>query len=118
MLTTDDPTAASSVQSSISATGEAAASVIDRWGSGSVPVLCLTILDLTGPPKILTGVRAADTNVTHPNVLSTPTARIPWANAVGLVEGVSAAESEVEHLVWLAGLAASNGLRRGRALGE
>lgn len=40
------------------------------------PVLSATIRDKADPQKILLGVRDPRTNITHPNVLSTPTIRI------------------------------------------
>lgn len=42
-------------------------------------VLCLTVLDHSvSGTKVLVGVRDPDRNLTHPNVLSTPTLRISW----------------------------------------
>lgn len=59
------------------------------------PVLQVTVLANTGSgPSVLTGTRRADTNPTHPNVISTPTSMLPLEFARCYFEDI--AESAVE----------------------
>lgn len=59
------------------------------------PVLQVTVMANTdGGPRVLTGTRRADTNPTHPNVISTPTSMPPLSFARCYVASV--ADSAVE----------------------
>ena len=66
------------------------------------PVLALTVVDattlkdneITSESKVLCVVRAPETNLTHPNVVSTPTQRIPAALYQGIVDS-TARESNI-----------------------
>ncbi|MFF4287574.1 hypothetical protein ACFY0R_20030 [Streptomyces sp. NPDC001633] len=59
------------------------------------PVLQATVMANTdGGPRVLTGTRRADTNPTHPNVISTPTSMLPLSFARCYVDSV--ADSAVE----------------------
>jgi hypothetical protein len=51
-------------------------------------IVSLFIKDKNNPKKVLLVVRNPETNTTHPNVISTPTARIPRGLASGLFKGV------------------------------
>jgi hypothetical protein len=55
------------------------------------PVIALTVLDADdGERSILIGVRTVTANRTHPQVISTPTQRIPWSFVRQLSAGATA----------------------------
>ncbi|GAB7028776.1 hypothetical protein AB0G35_28205 [Streptomyces sp. NPDC021749] len=59
------------------------------------PVLQVTVMANTDDgPRVLTGTRRADTNPTHPNVISTPTSMLPLSFARCYAESI--ADSAVE----------------------
>jgi hypothetical protein len=93
--------------------------VVDDRGERPAPVLCLTILDVRRPdPRILVGVRSPLVNATHPNVVSTPTIRIPPGSAADLLDGAGFRPASPDgHRLWLSGARSTNGARRGSSLG-
>ena len=61
------------------------------------PVLSLTIRDANDLSRILIGVRDPETNPTHPNVISTPTSRIPYGFGDHLLHGITFVDVPQSH---------------------
>lgn len=77
------------------------------------PVLCLTVLDGTGPTaNVLVGIRDPRSNLTHPSVLSTPTMRAPWADLLAIAASATGRRS-TEQGVLLSGPPIWSGTQRG-----